>query len=471
MISNLETNAKLTSRQLYVIVVSAFTQLIDFLDFFLISFVIAIIAGPWRLTIGQSTTILLSSGVGAVVGSFVCGAAADRFGRRPVLLTTIAIFALGTAALAFTPDRSWIYIGALRFFVGFGTTGIYAANIPLLQEFMPSKRRGLISGIVATFIPVGILTGSALVALLGDIVGWRGLFIIGAVPALPLLIAAAYIPESPSWLAARGQHQASRKSIAWALGIPLDQVQQTDGPAVQASKPKFSDLLQYPRSLIVSWVGFLGPQTALYGLMLWAPVLLMLLLGVTPARAAYLLIFASLGDIAGRIFFSWASEKIGRRAVGLCQGFLGAFLMMAAALLARVSVGDISIFWLLLIATYFVVSGGFAVTGPYAAEVWPARLRASGLGSAYGVGSLGKIIGPLGLGLLLGSSNVISPAASIEAILPAFTYLAAWLVASGTIFLVLAIETKGKTFEEIEQELAVSPVSDLANVDPLRSIR
>jgi putative MFS transporter len=201
------------------------------------------------------------------------------------------------------------------------------------------------------------------------------------------------------------------------------------------------------------------------------PILLMLLLGVTPARAAYLLIFASLGDIAGGIFFSWASEKIGRRAIGICQGFLGAFLMIAAALLARVSVGDISVFWLLLIATYFVVSGGFAVTGPYAAEVWPARLRASGLGSAYGVESLGKIIGPLGLGLLLGWSNVISPAASIEAILPAFTYLAAWLLTSGAIFLVLAIETKGKTFEEIEQELAVSPVSDLANVDPLRGVR
>jgi putative MFS transporter len=82
-----------------------------------------------------------------------------------------------------------------------------------------------------------------------------------------------------------------------------------------------------------------------------------------------------------------------------------------------------------------------------------AHLRASGLGSAYGVGSLGKIIGPLGLGLFLGSSNVISPAASLDAILPGLAYLAMWLLATGIVFLTLAMETKGKTIDEIAREL------------------
>jgi MFS family permease len=71
----------------------------DFLDFFLISFVIAFVAKPWHLTFGATTVILLSSGVGAVIGSFLCGASADRVGRRPVLLATIVLFSLGTAAL------------------------------------------------------------------------------------------------------------------------------------------------------------------------------------------------------------------------------------------------------------------------------------------------------------------------------------------------------------------------------------
>jgi MFS transporter, putative metabolite:H+ symporter len=454
---DLESRDELTSRQIFVIAVSAFAQLIDFLDFFLISFVIAMVAAPWRLTFNQSTVILLSSGIGAVIGSFVCGAAADRWGRRPVFLTTIVIFGLGTVALAFTPEGSWTYVAAARFFVGFATTGIYSANIPLLQEFMPAKRRGLLSGVVATFIPVGMLIGAALVALLGASIGWRGLFIIGAVPVLPLLFAATFVPESPVWLAENGQDQASRRSIAWALKLPLDKIASTPARRLgNRAKPSLLELLKYPRSLVVSWVGFLGAQTGIYGLSLWAPVLLVLLVGVAPTRAAYLMIFVSLGDIAGRVFFAWASERVGRRRIGICQGFLGAALMVTAALTAHASIGGVSVFWLLLIAIYFVVSGSFAVTAPYAAEIWPAHLRASGLGSAYGVGSLGKIIGPLGLGLFLGSSNVISPAASLDAILPGLAYLAMWLLATGIVFLTLAMETKGKTIDEIASELTKS---------------
>jgi MFS transporter, putative metabolite:H+ symporter len=369
---DLESRDELTSRQIFVIAVSALAQMIDFLDFFLISFVIAMVAAPWRLTFNQSTIILLSSGIGAVIGSFVCGAAADRWGRRPVLLTTIVIFGLGTVALAFTPEGSWIYVAMARFFVGFATTGIYSANIPLLQEFMPAKRRGLLSGVVATFIPVGMLIGATLVALLGASIGWRGLFTMGAVPVLPLLFAAAFIPESPVWLAENGQDQASRRSIAWALKLPLDKIAPTSAAHLRnRAKPSLLELLQYPRSLVVSWVGFLGAQTGIYGLSLWAPVLLVLLVGVTPTRAAYLMIFVNLGDIAGRLFFSWASERVGRRRIGICQGFLGAALMIAAALTAHASIGGVSVFWLLLIAIYFVVSGSFAVTAPYAAEIWP----------------------------------------------------------------------------------------------------
>ena len=78
-----------------MIAVSATAQLIDFLDFFLISFVLAFLAKPWGLTVWQSTIILLPSGVGAVLGSFICGALSDKFGRRPVFLTTIVLFALG----------------------------------------------------------------------------------------------------------------------------------------------------------------------------------------------------------------------------------------------------------------------------------------------------------------------------------------------------------------------------------------
>jgi putative MFS transporter len=108
----------------------------------------------------------------------------------------------------------------------------------------------------------------------------------------------------------------------------------------------------------------------------------------------------------------------------------------------------------LLIVTNFFADGGFAIVGPYAAEVWPSSLRASGMGSAYGFGGIGKIIGPLGLALIVGSSNVVTPQASLAAIMPAFIYLAAWFAFAGIVYLAVGFETRGRTLEDIEESLA-----------------
>ncbi len=83
-------------------------------------------------------------------------------------------------------------------------------------------------------------------------------------------------------------------------------------------------------------------------------------------------------------------------------------------------------FFVLLMCQRFFGDGSYAIIGPYIAEVWPARLRASGMGLGYGVGNLGKIIGPLGLALIIGSSNYVSPKATLDAIVPAFLFLAFW---------------------------------------------
>ncbi|MFN3435763.1 MAG: MFS transporter, partial [Sphingomonas sp.] len=88
----------------------------------------------------------------------------------------------------------------------------------------------------------------------------------------------------------------------------------------------------------------------------------------------------------------------------------------------------------------------------YTSELWPSRLRGRGSGICYGVGSIGKIVGPLGLALIVGSSNVIRPAATAEAIVPAFLYLGAMFLVAGLVYTFIARETKGQTFEEIDRK-------------------
>ena len=91
----------------------------------------------------------------------------------------------------------------------------------------------------------------------------------------------------------------------------------------------------------------------------------------------------------------------GRRPAGLVLGFGGAICIAAAGLGHNLMVGSVSFFWLMIVCADFFYDGGFAVIGPYMAEVWPTRLRTTGMGSAYGFGGLGKIIGPLGLALMV----------------------------------------------------------------------
>jgi putative MFS transporter len=91
--------------------------------------------------------------------------------------------------------------------------------------------------------------------------------------------------------------------------------------------------------------------------------------------------------------------------------------------------------------------------------VWPNRLRASGMGFSYGIGNLGKIIGPLGLALIVGSSNYVSPKVTLDALFPALLFLAFCYGQAGLMFLLLGFETRGRSIEEIDRSLTAAPAT------------
>src|SRR5262249_20784512 len=118
-----------------------------------------------------------------------------------------------------------------------------------------------------------------------------------------------------------------------------------------------------------------------------------------------------------------------------------------------VYIGATSVVFLFIMAQRFFGDASYAIIGPYIAEVWPNRLRASGMGFSYGVGNLGKIIGPLGLAVVVGASDYVSPKVTLDAIFPALLFLAVWSGQAALMFLVLGFETKGRSIEEINSAL------------------
>src|SRR5205823_10722477 len=142
MFEILDRRTSLTGNQIKILTAAIIGDALEFFDYFLIGFVLAFLIGPWKLTFGQSAFVLMSSGVGAIIGAYLWGWLADRIGRRMVFIGTVLNFSIATGLLYFTPDNGWIYLAIMRFFVGVGVGVLFFVDLPLLQEFMASSISG-----------------------------------------------------------------------------------------------------------------------------------------------------------------------------------------------------------------------------------------------------------------------------------------------------------------------------------------
>jgi putative MFS transporter len=224
----------------------------------------------------------------------------------------------------------------------------------------------------------------------------------------------------------------------------------------EVEKTSWRELFKYPRSMIAACLVALS-QTGGVGILMWITTLFVMVLQITPAEASYLMIYVGILGIIGRLVASWMSDALGRRASGFLIGTGGALAMALAGYFNDVYIGTVSVFFVLIMIQRFFGDASYAVIGPYLAEVWPNRLRASGMGFSYGIGNLGKIIGPLGLAVIVGSSNYVSPKVTLDAIFPALLFLAFWYGQAAMVFAFLGIETRGRSIEEIGSALDAAP--------------
>jgi putative MFS transporter len=454
MLEHLERQKSLTANQWKIFAAATVGDMLDFFDFYLIGFILAFIVGGWHLTYGQSGAILLSSGVGAPLGSLFWGWMADKIGRRKVMILTVLNFSLATGLMALTPDHGWLFLTVCRFFVGMGVTGLYTVDIAIVQEFVPAYKRGWISGLTTTLLPAGTLLGALAGAYLEPFIGWRGLFAVGLLPAGMTLMIRAWVPESPHWLIGKGRFDEARRSLSWALQIDPAKIE-LPSAVVEVEKTAWLELFNYPRSMVVACLTGIS-QTGTVGLSLWMTTLFVLVLRISPSDASFLIIWVGAISIFGRLFCSWISDAMGRRPAVVLSCLIAAATMSLAGYLNQVYIGTVSMFYVMILVQSFFGSGNYSIVGPYMAEVWPSKLRASGMGFGYGFGNLGKFIGPAGLAVIAGSENFVTPKATLNALIPAMNYFAFWYLVGAAAIWFIGFETKGRTIEEIESTLNAS---------------
>ena len=434
--------APVTTRYWLSIILFAVTGVVDFFDFFVVGFLVSVLAPKWHLTFGQTSIMLMSAGIGAMLGALASGFLADRFGRKPLAVAGVLICGLSSGAIAFIPEDGWIFFAGLRFFVGFGLAAGAAAAVPAIVEFAPTRHRTLVTSLVVVPVAFGVLSASITASYLLPLVGWRGLAAVGFLPIILAVLTAIVMPESPRWLISKGRVREAQTSIRKLYRVGDRSFALPTLPA--ASPARFADLFAQQRRFWLTVLIWFGASTANYGVFLWGPTIVALLLGVAPQDAAKMFIYVSLAGVLGRTGFAFLAHRVGRKPCGQLMGYGTAVSLALAAYFHSDFVGTVPLFLVFLVVGALFFDGGFSNLGPYPAEIFPVQLSGRAVGLAQFANGVGKIVGPLCLALIAGADNLVHPQATASAVMPAFVFLAGAGLLVGLAFTFLGVEPHGR---------------------------
>ena len=417
---------------------------LEFFDFLVVGYLLAVLGPQWHLTYGQSALILYSGGIGSILGALFFGGLADAWGRKSQMIIGTFICAIAAGLIGLVPAGAWQIFAMLRFFVGVGLTAGVTPSLTILVELTPTRNRTLLTSFYIVFASAGGLLASTTSAALLAALGWRGVAMLGVSPAIVGVLIWVLVPESVRWLVAKGRFAEARAAVAKHLDLPLRRVPLPTIAPTSPPRGKLSELYHHPRMFWETILIWGGSSTAGYGVYLWGPTIVALALGVSVPKAAAYFVFVALGGVAGKIVVTFLAPLIGRRPLGVIWGIGGVVALAAAGYYHAVVVGGLPLMIVLLCASTFFIEGGFSNLAPYTVESYGVNLgaRASGLGQA--ANGIGKILGPLSLALIAGSSNMVSPQATADAVFPAYLFLAFCMALVALSFLVLGVETHGK---------------------------
>jgi len=199
-----------SSAQKHVVAASFLGWTLDAFDFFLLVFVIKDVSAEFGTLVSSVTLAVTLTLALRPVGAFIFGRLADRFGRRPILMIDVLLYSILGFATAFAPNLTVFLIVRALFGVAMG--GEWGIGASLTMETVKPEARGFVSGLLQSGYPTGYLIASVVYGLLYAHIGWRGLFMVGIVPALLILYIRRSVPESPGW-------NRERASAATVFGI------------------------------------------------------------------------------------------------------------------------------------------------------------------------------------------------------------------------------------------------------------
>lgn len=409
--------------------VCAVTWAADAAEIFLLSFALPGFSEEFDLSGGQAGLVVTSTFAGMLVGAWFWGMLADRIGRRTGFQLTVAVFAVFGLASAFAPDAAWLAV--LRFATGFGLGGALPLDFSVFAEYLPTRNRGRWLVLLESFWAVGTVAAAGLALVIMPTLGWRYLLATSAVAAVLVLWVRRRVPESARYLVSRGRPDEAQAILARvAADNHVDPVgEQIVVPADESrtSGSLTALLARGMRRVTLSlWSTWLLIAFAYYGIFVWLPQVLSDEYGFL--NTYVYVFFIAVVQLPGYFSAAWLLERWGRLPV--LRTYLG--ISGAATFLWAVADGTSTVLVAAGLMSFFSL-GAWAALYAYTPEVYPTRIRTTGMGSASGFARVGGVVAPLVGGALFPVSLVL--ALSVFAV--AFV-LAAIVVTS------LRLETRGR---------------------------
>lgn len=342
-----------TTQQKHVVAATFLGWSLDAFDFFLLVFVLKDIAAEFQTDISNVTIAILLTLAMRPIGAFIFGRAADHWGRRPTLMVNILLYSILEFASGFAPSLTSLIV--LRALYGIAMGGEWGVGASLTMESVPPHARGFVSGLLQSGYPTGYFLASIVYGALFPIIGWRGMFMVGVLPALLVLYIRRTVPESPSWNRAAVAETGSTLAILkshWRLGI-------------------------YAIVLMTAFNFFSHGTQDLY------PTFLEVQRKLSPHAVGIIAVIYNIGAICGGILFGTLSERFGRRRCIIISALLSLPVIPLWAFSESPVMLAVGAFLM-----QFTVQGAWGIVPVHLNELSPDTARGTFPGFVYQLGNL-----------------------------------------------------------------------------------
>jgi SHS family lactate transporter-like MFS transporter len=338
---------------------------LDAFDFFILVFCVSALAAQFHMKTSEVLEANFLTLAMRPVGAFLFGRMADKFGRRPTLMVDIIAYSVFELGSAFAPSfRIFLLMRAL---FGIAMGGEWGVGAALAFETLPAEGRGFFSGVLQEGYAMGYLFASLVYFSVFSYVGWRGMFVIGALPAFLVIYIRTKVEESPAWV----QGRARKEPDGFLPRNPTSNKSWTEDIMKNAGVFAFLIVLMF------AFNSFSHGTQDVY------PTFLQKNLQFNPKTVGLIAIIYNCGALLGGVLFGTWSERIGRRRAIVIAALLAIPVIPLWAYSHTVPMLALGGFLM-----QFMIQGAWGVIPAHLNELSPPAVRGTLPGFAYQIGNL-----------------------------------------------------------------------------------